>query len=142
MKLYVKVIEKGSKADEYVVQNLTWSGAYLKITLPYSLIKKVMKLVLLTETRPEVYVATMTAVLSGSYDSLGGTLNHLKCLKLKYHPGNNASYLFSEILEYTERLESSGAFNPNHLGYVTRIVENNCDPRFHLWETQRYNYVK
>ena len=41
----------------------------------------------LKATGPEVYVATMTIILSDSYYSFFGTLNHMKILKLKDHPG-------------------------------------------------------
>ena len=39
---------KGSEADHYVVQNLTWSGVYLMSTLSNTLIQKVLALVPLT----------------------------------------------------------------------------------------------
>ena len=33
VKRYVQSLQKGSEADNYVVQNLTWSGVYLRSTL-------------------------------------------------------------------------------------------------------------
>ena len=48
-KCHVECLHKVSKADNYVVQNLKWSGAYLKRTFPYALVQKVIKLVPLTE---------------------------------------------------------------------------------------------
>ena len=68
-----------------MVQNLTWSVAYLRITLSYDILQKVLKSVPLTATRHEVYVIIMNTVLSDSYASLKETLNHLKSIKLKYH---------------------------------------------------------
>ena len=32
VKLHVQSLQKGSEADQYVVQNLKWSGVYLRIT--------------------------------------------------------------------------------------------------------------
>ena len=60
VKGHVKSLLKGSEADQYVVQNLTWSGVYLRRTLSNILLQKVLILVPLTATRPEVYVAIMT----------------------------------------------------------------------------------
>ena len=40
-----------------------------------------------------------------------------------------------------DRLESAGAFKPEHLGYITRIYEDNSDSRFRLWELQKYKEV-
>ena len=40
-----------------------------------------------------------------------------------------------------ERLESAGAFKPEHLGYITRIFEDTSDYRFRLWDIQKYKEV-
>ena len=80
VKLHVQSIQKDSDADQYVVQNLTWSGVYLRGTLSNTIIQKVLPLVTLTETGPEVYFATMTTVLSDSYYYLVDTLNHTKIM--------------------------------------------------------------
>ena len=56
-------------------------------TLSNDLLQKVLKLVPLTATGPEVYVTTMTNIISDSCYSLVDTLNLMKNLKLKDHPG-------------------------------------------------------
>ena len=40
-----------------------------------------------------------------------------------------------------ERLESAGAFKPEHLGYITCIFEDTSDSRFCLWGIQKYKEV-
>ena len=40
-----------------------------------------------------------------------------------------------------ERLESAGAFKPEHLGYINRIFEDTSDFRFRLWDIQKYKEV-
>ena len=75
----------------------------------------------LTSTRPEVFVATMTTFLSDSCDALEEALTHMKSLKLKIYPKENVTDFCAAILVDAERLESAGAFKPEHLGYVTRI---------------------
>ena len=72
-----------------VIHNLMWSGVYLRITFSNDIIQKVLTMVMLTATGLEVYVSTTTTLISDSYASLEHTLNHLKCLKLKNHPGDN-----------------------------------------------------
>ena len=129
---------KGSEADQYIVQNLTWSGVYLRSTMSNDLLQRVMTLVPLTATGPEVYVATMTTIISYSYYSLVGTLNHTKNLKLKDHPDRDAADCHDAILENVEGLESAGAFKPEHLGYIISIFENTSDSRYNLWSTQKY----
>ena len=68
LKIHVQSLLKGSEEDQYVVQNFTWSGVYLRSTLSNTLLQKVLTLVPLTATGPEVFVATMTAFLTDSYD--------------------------------------------------------------------------
>ena len=51
-----------------MVQNLTWSGVYLRINLSNTVLQKVLTLVLVTATVPEVFDAMMTAFLSNYYD--------------------------------------------------------------------------
>ena len=65
----------------------------------------------------------------------------MKILKLKIHPGDNVTYCCAEILVDDERLGSSGAFNPENLGYTTRIFEDNYDSIFRLWAINKYKEV-
>ena len=95
----------------------------------------------LTETGPEVYVATMTTMISGSCYSLVDTPNHMNNLKLKDHPGRYAADCYDAILENVEGLESAGAFNPEHLGYIIHIFENTSNSRFQIWASQKYKEV-
>ena len=97
-----------------------------------TLLQKVLTVVPLTATRPEVFVATMTTFLFNSYDALQETLTRMKSLKLKNYPGENVADFCAAILVDAERLESDGAFKPEHLGYITRILEDTSDSRFRM----------
>ena len=118
MKRHVQSLQKVSEADQYVVQNLTWSVVYLGSTFSSDLLQKILKLVPLTATGPEVYVAIMTNVLSDSYYSLVDNLNYMKSLKLKDHLVGGVAYFCDSILVDVERLEISVSFKPEHLGYI------------------------
>ena len=83
----------------------------------------------------------MTTLLSHSYDALEYTLSHMKSLKLKIYPRDNVTDWYASILVDAERLESSGDFKPDHLGYITRIFEDTSDSRFCLWTIQKYKEV-
>ena len=65
----------------------------------------------------------------------------MKSLKLKNYPGENITDCCEEILVDADRLESSGAFKPEHLGYITRIFEYTSDSIFRLWDIQKYKEV-
>ena len=110
-------------------------------TLSNNLLQKVFTLVTLIAIGTEIYVATMTNVLSDSYNSLVDTLNHMESLKLEDNLGRNVEYCCDEILLDVERLESSGAFKPEHLKYIIRIFEDTSNSRFHIWATQKYKEV-
>ena len=87
MKRHVQSLQKVSETDQYFVQNLTWSGVYLRSNLSNTILQKVLKLVPLTETGHEVFVAAMATFLSAYYDALEETLTHTKSIKLKIYPG-------------------------------------------------------
>ena len=95
----------------------------------------------LTATGSEVYVATMTTIISDSYYSLVDTLNHTKNIKLKYHPGRYSADCYDTILVNVEILESAGAFKTEQLSYIIIIFENTYDSIFNLWDTQKYKEV-
>ena len=90
-------------------------------TLSNTLLQKVLTLVPLTVTGPEVFVSTMTTFLSYSYDALEETLNHTKILKLKSYPGEKVTDCYAEILVDDELLESSGAFKPEHPCHTHKV---------------------
>ena len=96
---------------------------------------------LLTAPRPEVFVATVNTFLSDYYDSLEETITHMKSLKLKKYPGENVIDCCAEILVNAEHLENSGAFKPEHLGYITCIFEDTSDSIFRIWAIQKYKEV-
>ena len=102
------------------------------------LLQKLLTLVPLTATGPEVYVATMTTILTDYYYSLVDTINQMKSLKLKDNQGGDAADFHDEILVNVESLESAGYFKPEHLGYIIRIFENNSNSRFQIWATHKY----
>ena len=93
----------------------------------------------LAETGPEVYVSTMTKVISNYYASLEDNLIHFKGIKLKHHLGEDVTELCAAILVDADCIESARAFKPEHLGYITNIFENTFDPIFHFRSTHRYN---
>ena len=104
----------------------------MRSTLTNDILQKVLTLVPMTATGPEVYAVTMTTITSDSYYYLVDTLNHTKNLKLKDRPGRDVVDCYDAILVNVESLESDGAFNPEHFGYIIRILYNTSDSRFHL----------
>ena len=98
MKRHVQSLLKGSEADQYIAQNLTWSGVYLSSTLSNDLLHKVLTLVPLTATGTEVYVTTMATIISNYYYSLVGTLNQTKNIKLKDHLVRDVSDCYDVVL--------------------------------------------
>ena len=116
VKLHIQIIQKESEADHYVVQNLMWSVVYLRSTLLNNFLQKILTLVLLAATGPEVFVANMTKFFSDSYYALEENLTHTKSIKLNNYPGKNVTDCCASILVDAQYLESVGAFNPDHLG--------------------------
>ena len=61
-----------------------------------AILQKVLVLIPLTETGPEVYVSTMTTFLSDSYDALDENLTHTKSLNLNIYPWENITNVSAE----------------------------------------------
>ena len=80
----------------------------------------------------------MTTFISDSYDALEETLTQINSFKLKSYPGKNVTYCCAVILVDAECLETSGAFKPEHLGYITHIFEDTSEFRFRPWAIQKY----
>ena len=137
VKRHLQILKEDSKEDQYIVQNLTWSGVYLMSNFSNNLLQKVLTLVPLKSTGPGVYVTTMTTFLSDSYYSLVDTLNHTKRLKTRDLPGGEVADCYDAILANVDSLDSARAFKPDHLGYIIRIFEDTSDSIFHLWETKK-----
>ena len=65
----------------------------------------------------------------------------MKSLKLKIYPVEKVTDCCAAILVDAEHLESSGAFKPEHIGYITHIFEDTSESRFRLWTIQNYKVV-
>ena len=96
---------------------------------------------MLTTTGPDIYVATMTICITDSYDGLEETLNHIKSLNISIYPGENITDYCDEIFVDADLLDSAGAFNNEHLGYITRIFEYAYSYRLCLWDIQKYKDI-
>ena len=72
----------------------------------------------------------MNKFLSYSYNDLEETMNHLNIIKLKRYLEDNVTYFCVEILLDSGYLDSARVFNPEYLGYITRIFEDNYNCRF------------
>ena len=142
MKLHAQSLQEVSEADQVVVQNLVWSGVYLRITLSKTLLHKVISLVTLTATGPQLFIVSITTFLSDLYDYLEETLTHMKSIKIKICSGENDTDFCAAVLVDAERLESTGAFMFEHLGYITCIFGDTSDSRFRLLGIQKYKKVK
>ena len=107
VKNHVELLRKDeTRADSYVIQNLSRSGQFLRNTLHNELLAKVLRYVPITASGPEIFMATVTVCLSDSYDALEQTKTELKAIKLKDFPGENVQHCVAKILDLCERLES------------------------------------
>ena len=65
----------------------------------------------------------------------------MKNIKFNVYPGQNVTDFCAAILVDDERLDSAGAFKPDHLGYITHIFEDTSESIFFLWYIHKYKEV-
>ena len=130
MKNYTKIIHNGAKEYQYVVQNLTRSGLYLRITFPNYLLQKVLVLVPLKPTGPDVYTTSMIKFISDSHYYSEDKINYSKSPKINICLGENVKYYCAAILVDYESLESAREFISENLSYTNRIYEDTSD---YIW---------
>ena len=143
---YIKDLKDDVGTDSYALQNLEWSGIYLQNSITHDLLAKVLRLVPITASGPEVFMAILSVCYSDSYDALEQTKTNLKLIKLKDYPGENVEECVTVISQLAERLDSAGAFEPQLLCSIMKIFEHAKDERFRLWAMSKYkecaNYNK
>ena len=83
----------------------------------------------------------MTTFISDSYDALDDILTQMKSLKLIIYPGENVTDCSAAISVDADHLDSDGVFNPENIGYITRIFEDTFDSRFYMWAILKYREV-
>ena len=65
----------------------------------------------------------------------------MKSLKLISYPREKVTDCCAAILVDSGRLQISGAFKPDNLGYINHIFEDTSDSRFHIQDIQKYKEV-
>jgi hypothetical protein len=142
VKEYVRTFRQ--TADKYALQNLEWSGEYMRNSLSSQLLAKVVEEVSVSASGPEMLVATMTIIYSGQgYDALEQCKNELKSLTLKQFPGENVVDLNKKVTALCERLDSADMMGPGDdlLTKIVKIYESSSEPRFNQWAYSTYDLV-
>ena len=121
MKFYVKIFQKGSKVDQYMVQNHKFSGVYLWCNFVKLYSSECTNIGDADSNQTWGIYWNRDYIISHSYISLEDTINHLNTIKINSYPWYNVSYFCDEIFVDFEHIVSSGAFKPEHLGYITQF---------------------
>ena len=141
-----QIKQNPDKVGKYILQNLDWSGQYLRNSLSADLLTKILKEISITATGTEVFITTMHICISDSYKTLEETKKQLKSLKLSDFPGKNVVDCCAQILMLAEHLDSAGAFETDLLCAIARIFTLSSEKIFNVWaiETSRkcIKYVK
>ena len=99
LKTVIQIVENMKKdatvCDSFGLQNLEWSGEYLRNSVTPELLNKVLREVPLTASGPEMYVAIMNVCFSDSYEALEETKAELRKMKLTDFPRRKCCRLCS-----------------------------------------------
>ena len=136
---YVETLR--STADQYALHNLDWSGEFLRNSLNSDLLTKVLKLVDISASGPEVLSATLTVIHSSNYEIMEKVRNQLANIRLSNFPGENVDDCCTAMLKLTERMADAGFLRPEHLSMLTRCWKQSKDHHFELWAIRKHEQV-
>ena len=94
----MKTSESIKRAYQYNLQDMNWSGTYLRSVLSSDGITKLLNITVLNSSWTEVFMSTMVIVMVYSYKALEYTLTHKKNRRWAYFPGENVSDLCASIV--------------------------------------------
>ena len=71
IKKYIEDLRRDkTRAGQYILQTINWSGTYMSNTLFNDVLSKVMTLTMLRYSGTELFVVTVVTVMLDSYDAL------------------------------------------------------------------------
>jgi hypothetical protein len=123
-----------------VIENLMYSGTYLRNSIDATLYQKVIEDSGVNATGPEVFGSLMKILYSDSFEAIDQCRATLKTIHLSDFPGENVELCCSKIELLAERLDCAGAFDMDQLLIVVKIMEGAADERFRAWATTQFRH--
>jgi hypothetical protein len=123
-----------------VIENLMYSGTYLRNSIDAALYQKVIEDSGVNATGPEVFGSLMKILYSNSFEAIDQCRAALKTINLSDFPGENVELCCSKIELLAERLDCAGAFDMDQLLIVVKIMEGAADERFCAWATTQFRH--
>ena len=130
-----------ANADKYIIDNLDWSGDYLRASLHSTLLSKVLDRLPISASGPEVLSATHAVIQSSTFEVMEDVRDQLKAISLSNYPGENIDKCCAAQLVLLQRMEDAGYYQPEHLSFVTRCWKKCSDPAFLQWALKRNDEV-
>jgi hypothetical protein len=122
----------------FVIENLMYSGTYLRNSIDATLYQKVIDDSGVNATGPEVFGSLMKILHSDSFEAIDQCRATLKMINLADFPGENVEQCCAKIELLAERLDCAGAFDMDQLLIVVKIMEGAADERFRAWATTQF----
>jgi hypothetical protein len=123
------------------LQNLAFSGAYIRASLSPEMLGKLLPEVPIDASGPESYIALMRVVHSDSYPAMQKIKQQLESIKLANYPGENVELCCDDIISLSDQLDAAGAFVPDLLCTIVQTFEGTTDHRLMTWAMNRYELV-
>ena len=122
----------------WVIENLMYSGIYLRNAIDTVLYQKVIEDCGVTASGPETLCTLMKILYSDSFEAIEQCRLALKAIKLADFPGENVDLCSTKIEFLAERLDCAGAFDMDQLLVIAKIMEGAADERFRAWATTQF----
>lgn len=127
-----------TKGDHYILQNLAFSGDYIRDSLSPELLGKLLREVAIDASGPESFAALMRIVHSDSYPAMQKIKRKLEGIKLSHYKGEDVEACCDDILTLCDQLDAAGSLVPDILCTIVQIFEGSSDHRLMTWAMARY----
>jgi hypothetical protein len=131
--------------DHYAETNYTWSGTLLLSTLHPELYAKVIQVVGVSPSGPEVFIATMKEVHNGThYEQMEQLKGSSKLLKLSDFAGENIQEAYEKIKDIMDQLDGADTLSlgDHLLLHQVGLYEQSTSEHMRLWAVNEYNSME
>ena len=126
------VEELRKTGDKHTIDNLDWSGEYIRASMELPILNKVLTHVNVAASGPEIQAALILVMYDSNFEVMNNVNNKLTNTKLSNFIGDNVEFYWDNQLSLLQLLDNAGFFQPQNLSCLTCPLTWCTSPEFQL----------